>query len=273
MAKRNANPPVYEENAGSNRLTKVLCAVALYGIALLLAYIAVAPPQSGTAMAAIRGVLTGLAGHLAVVIPLFLGWIATLTALSAAGKGRPIWKSAVSGLLFELLLAAVQLFFVERVVRETGMAISGFANFVSKSYGFGEGGGALGALLAWPLFQTLGKWGGLLTTLLMALLCLTATGRAGQILRALRDGAGRARHRSEQRRAERENEQMFEFDETPLPRAVERRPRRSGSDEPYAAMEDPFAKGRKPRAIPAGARRESERFDAGGDARRGKPAR
>ena len=29
MAKRNANPPVYEENAGSNRLTKVLCAVAL----------------------------------------------------------------------------------------------------------------------------------------------------------------------------------------------------------------------------------------------------
>ena len=157
MAKRNANPPVYEENAGSNRLTKVLCAVALYGIALLLAYIAVAPPQSGTAMAAIRGVLTGLAGHLAVVIPLFLGWIATLTALSAAGKGRPIWKSAVSGLLFELLLAAVQLFFVERVVRETGMAISGFANFINKSYGFGEGGGALGALLAWPLSQTLGK--------------------------------------------------------------------------------------------------------------------
>lgn len=273
MAKRNANPPVYEENAGSNRLTKVLCAVALYGIALLLAYIAVAPPQSGTAMAAIRGVLTGLAGHLAVVIPLFLGWIATLTALSAAGKGRPIWKSAVSGLLFELLLAAVQLFFVERVVRETGMAISGFANFVSKSYGFGEGGGALGALLAWPLSQTLGKWGGLLTTLLLALLCLTATGRAGQILRALRDGASRARHRSEQRRAERENEQMFEFDETPLPRAVERRPRRSGSDEPYAAMEDPFAKGRKPRAIPAGARRESERFDANGDARRGKSTR
>ena len=89
MAKRNANPPVYEENAGSNRLTKVLCAVALYGIALLLAYIAVAPPQSGTAMAAIRGVLTGLAGHLAVVIPLFLGWIATLTALSAAGASVP----------------------------------------------------------------------------------------------------------------------------------------------------------------------------------------
>ena len=51
----------------------------MLGIALLLAYIAVAPPQSGTAMAAIRVVLTGLAGHLAVVIPLFLGWIATLS--------------------------------------------------------------------------------------------------------------------------------------------------------------------------------------------------
>ena len=212
MGRSKQSQEIYEEQEGSTKLAKVLTAVALYGAALLLGYVAVATPESGTAMGAIRNVLCGLGGSLAVVIPIMFAWMATLAALSAAGKQVSVWKSVVDGVLFVCLFTAVHLFFAETIIR-TRMTISGFANFVSKSYSYGYGGGAIGALLTWPLYQSLGKWGGLLAAILLALLSLTATGKAARFVRwSIRTGNA-IQHRSEQRRYERESEQMFDFDE------------------------------------------------------------
>ena len=50
----------------------ILAAVALFGLAVLLVYICVVPPTDGTGMGAIRDVLRGLGGSLAVALPLVL---------------------------------------------------------------------------------------------------------------------------------------------------------------------------------------------------------
>ena len=73
------------------------------------------------------------------------------------------------------------------------MTITSFANFVSKSYGFGAGGGAIGALLAWPLYRNLGVAGGFIGALLIAVLLLTATGRMGRFVRFIAARSAEAR--------------------------------------------------------------------------------
>ena len=182
---RPVNADALEERE-DGRLGRILAAVALYGATLLLGYIAFATPQPGTAMGAIRDVLCGLGGSFALVLPALTAWLATLLAMSAAGRKISIWKSCFDGVLFLLLLTAAQMFTAETVVRNR-MTISGFANFVDKSYSYGRGGGALGAILAWPLYTTLGTWGGFFTTILLALICLTATGRTVRFVRWLND--------------------------------------------------------------------------------------
>ena len=135
-------------------MTRVLGAVALYGAAAVLTWIVFAVPETGTAMGAIRDVLCGLGGSCAVFIPVMLGWIATLIAMSAAGKLVSVWRSVIDGVLFLCWFTAFQLFVTETVIRDR-MTIHGFANYVDKSYSFGRGGGAIGSLLAWPLYTNL----------------------------------------------------------------------------------------------------------------------
>ncbi len=63
-----------------------------------------------------------------------------------------------AALLLSLLLvfAAVHIFFVQRVILERNMRIEVLSNFVAQSYRYTHGGGAVGALLAWPLYRYLG---------------------------------------------------------------------------------------------------------------------
>ena len=235
------------------RTGRIVAAVALYGAALLLAYVVAAAPVDGTAMGAIRGALVGLGGSCAILIPGMLAWAATLLAMSAAEKKLSAWRCAVDAVLFLCAFTAGQLFVAQDVIQQR-MHLPGFANFVDKSYGYGAGGGAIGALLAWPLYAYFGKWGGLLATLLLALLSLTATGKAGRFLRWSREKAAALRHDSEQRRMVRENERMFDIDDpaprrsrlsrrdAPSPEAqagVETARRNAAGDEPFAGMTPP----------------------------------
>ena len=204
-AQKRDEAPIEERDGG--RTGRIVAAVALYGIALLLAYVTFASPVDGTAMGAIRGVLVGLGGSCAILIPCVFAWIATLMAMSAAEKKLSAWRCAVDGVLFLCAFTAAQLFVAETVI-QTRMSISGFANFVDKSYAYGSGGGAVGALLAWPLYTYLGKWGGLLATALLALLSLTATGKAGRFVRWSRERIQSAKNGHEQRRRVGDNESM-----------------------------------------------------------------
>ena len=227
MARKKQNVETYEEREGSGKVGRILGSMALYGVMLLLGYIVFATPEAGTGMGAIRDVLCGLGGVMAIVIPLFFGWIATLMALKAAGKKVSVWKSILDGVLWLCVFTAAHLFVTEDVIRNR-MTIHTFANFVNKSYAFGAGGGAIGSLMAWPLYSYLGKWGGVLGTLLLALLSLTATGRMQRFIDWSLDRMENVQHDVEQHRMVKENERMFDYDD---PKPVKRRQMDPASDE------------------------------------------
>ena len=217
MTARAVNKRQFEDrDRGSNVPGKILAAVALFGVAILLLYICFASPQPGTSMGAIKNIMCALGGDMAFVLPLILVWIGVLCIGSARGKRTSPLVITCDALLFVCLFTAVHLFSAEKICRER-MTIQTFANFVSKSYGYGKGGGAIGSLLAWPLYHNLGVAGGFIATLLLAVLLVTATGRMG---RAVRYVGGL----SEAHRVRREEEQIFE-DVQPKPARREgRRP-------------------------------------------------
>ena len=202
MASR-ANRQVYEEREpGSSAPMLILAAVALFGLAVLLIYICIVPPTEGTGMGAIKDVLTGLGGSLAIVLPLVLAWAGVLCVGAARGMRVSALRVAADFLLIVCLFTAVHVFFAERIVAER-MTITGYTNFVSKSYGYGAGGGAIGALLAWPLYRNLGVAGGFIATLLIAILLLTATGRMGRLVRFMNERGSRRESRPPRRNIER----------------------------------------------------------------------
>ena len=138
----------YEDReSGTSVPTLVLCALVLFTLAILLMYICVATPVDGTSMGAIRNVMCGLGGSLRFALPLILAWAGVLCVGAARGKGVSPVRVTLDALLILCLFTAVQLFFVERIKHDY-MTLSTFSNFVTKSYGFGKGGGAIGALLA-----------------------------------------------------------------------------------------------------------------------------
>ena len=212
MAVQNIKKRQYEEKyVGATAPMMLLSAVAVFGVALLLMYIAVAEPQPGTAMGAIRSVMRGLGGSLAPALPLVVAWGGVLCVLAGRGKRISAFKAVCDIAMLLALFAAVHMFFVERIRLER-MTIMGFANFVSKSYGYGAGGGAVGALLAWPLYRNFGVAGGFIGALLIALLCLTATGRVTRLARWLSDRMEMTRQKQESRAAAREKDELV-FDE------------------------------------------------------------
>ncbi len=244
---------VYEEQKESNATPlKILAAVVCFGLAVLLGYISLAQPMAGTAMATIRGIMRGMCGNLTLLFSLILIWIGVLLIFSARGKRSGIFHILLNSLLFLCVFTGVQLFSA-RVIMEQQMSITSFANFVNKSYLYARGGGAIGALLAYPLYLYLGQWGGLIVVILVALLCLLGTGRAQQLYCWASRQADESQHRIEQRRNRRNVERMFEYDEydSPSPRrdhrptALKREPRplrRVDSNPDYVVIGKPVQK-------------------------------
>ena len=266
--------PVYEDQSefGGAPL-KILLAVACFGLAVLLVYLAFAQPQEATAMAAIRDVMRGIGGSINPLLALMLVWVGMLLVFSARGRRVRALNVVVNALLFLCAFTAVQLFSAQMILEQH---MSGFANFVTQSYRYGAGGGLLGALLAYPLYTYAGgKWGGLIVVLFVALLCLLITGRAQRAYRWAARRADEDRHRREQRRNERNVEQMFEYDaydqrrqtpqmrRQPAPPRPQRAPRRD-ADMDYMVIDSPQPAPRRPKRPPAedAARADEGEFSA-----------
>ena len=213
MANRKQQP-VYEEQAETNGapLLKVLGAVVCFGLAVLMVYLAVAQPLAGTAMGAIRDVMRGVGGSLNLVLSLMLVWIGVLLVFSARGKRVRVINVIMNFLLFMCAFTAVQLFCARTIIQQQ-MHLTTFANFVVKSYQNGAGGGALGALLAYPLYIYVGQWGGLIVVLLLVALCLIATGRAQKFYSWSVRRAEAGQHHMEQRRNQRNVERLFDYNQ------------------------------------------------------------
>ena len=227
------NQSVYEERMERGSAPgKIIAAVICFGLALLTGYLSLVAPTAGTAMGRIRDVLRGFGGSVSVLIALFLAWIGALLVFSIIGKRIRIVTTITNLLLFLCAFAAVQLFSAQAVFAR--MSITSFANFVSKSYQYGGGGGAIGALLAYPLYTYLGEWGGLIALVLASVLCLVVNGRAQRCYRWLRQRSEEGQHYVEQRRNEKNVERMFEYDEfdQPAPRRTPPPERRSPRPQP-----------------------------------------
>ena len=232
MASRTNRREYEDRYAGSSAPMLIVAAVALFGLAVLLIYICVVPPTPETGMGAIRDVLGGLGGSLAVALPLVLAWAGVLCVGAARGLRVSPLRVIADALLIVCLFTAVHVFFVERIEKER-MTIKTFANFVVRSYEYRKGGGAIGALLAWPLKQSLGVAGGFIATLLIAILLLTATGRMGRFVRFVN-------RRADARQERREIKQEFDKSERRPARTAARG--RSGR-EPFSGA---AAKSREP---------------------------
>ena len=108
MPVRNMKRRQYEEQYAASRTPLlILAAIACFGAAVLLFYIAVAAPQQGTAMGAIRDVMRGLGGSLSVALPLVFAWAGVLCILAVRGKNPPVWKMILDLAMVLALFAAV----------------------------------------------------------------------------------------------------------------------------------------------------------------------
>ncbi len=200
----------------------VLAGIVSFGLAALLFYIAVTKPEAGTAMGAIKGVLKGLGGSVAFMLPLIFVWIGVLCVRKGRGRRVSVWRAILDALLIVCGFTAVELFFVGRVAA-SGISghVFGYSDFIVKAYNYGAGGGALGGLIAWPLYKYVGAWGGVIVLVVAALLILAMQGR----LTALADWMGERSEISRERREEeqaRREEVRYGREQRRLQRAQER---------------------------------------------------
>jgi len=209
LTSRMMNRTEYEDRETDSSVPMlILSAVALFGLALLMVYICFAAPNPGTSMGAIRDVLRGLGGELAVVLPLVLAWAGALCVGSAKGMKLSPVRIAADVLLVVCLYTSVHVFFVENISSRYAVVL-GYADFVAKSYRCATGGGAIGALLAWPLYRNFGVAGGFIGSLLIAVMLLTATGRMGRLARFVSARTAAAR---KTRDTKKEKLESFEFE-------------------------------------------------------------
>ena len=212
MAAQGLRRREYEDrDSGSRAPLLVLAAIAIFGLAVLMLYIAVVEPQQGTAMGAIRDVMRGLGGHLSPVLALMVAWAGVLCIFAVRGRRMPVYKIILDTVMVAAIFAAVHMFLIESIYAKYEHML-GMADFVSKSYRSGIGGGAIGALIAWPLYRYLGVAGGFIACLLIVLLCLTATGRMKRIVDWFSDRAEDRRARAESRPRRDNIEREFEND-------------------------------------------------------------
>ena len=178
----------YEELEPTSRAPRVIACAGFYLIAALFAYALFA--GSGSPFAGVKHVLCGLGGVLAFLIPVFLAWIATLILFSLRGK-RVSWiRSALFALIFPCLHTMLHIFFVPKIL-ERYMTFPTHSNHITQSFKYEAGGGAIGALLAWPLQRKLGTALAFIAMLFVLALLLLGSGKIKAIAAKFR------RHKSE----------------------------------------------------------------------------
>ena len=203
-----------DQEIGSNAPVLIMAAIAIFGLAVLLMYIVLVEPQAGTVMGEIRGVIRGLGGKLCYLLPPVLAWAGVLCLFAARGRHVSVVKTLVDVLMVLTFFAGIHVFSIRKIWVENGLTQNSLMNIVTWSYRSGEGGGALGALLGWPLYHYVGEAGGFIASLLVLLLCLTATGRLQRMAAFISDRAAR-REAAGPRNIEQEFDELVP---TPRPR-------------------------------------------------------
>lgn len=169
--------PAYSADTMALHLVVGLVLIAL-GVMIFLAVVV---SMTGDIFSGMRQVCHGLAGSLAFLLPAIPIWGGALVLMSAYRRA-PLRIFLLTAVLYLLVLSAINLFatsgspamplmeYFRNQNIAKGQSASGFDAFLARSYELGArssmGGGLLGMLLAWPLWQLLGN------AVLGAILCL-----------------------------------------------------------------------------------------------------
>ena len=230
MAKKRIEEEYVDQAGYSGVPMKILSAILAFGLAALIIYISFAAPQAGTAMESIRSAARGLAGSMSIVLSLVFIWMGVLCICSARGRHVKWWRVAMNAALFLCVFTAVHLFSSEMVINS--LQLKNYSSFVAASYYVGAGGGAIGAIAAYPLYINLGTAGGLMVVIIFAVLMLTANGYTQRFIRFLR--------RRAEADAARKNERMFDKEHVqPQRRDMENRNRARRTDDDYMQIDTP----------------------------------
>ncbi|MGI6174133.1 MAG: DNA translocase FtsK [Christensenellales bacterium] len=195
-------PPEAREGAPRSEILGFV----LIGAGIMALYFLIADAASGNTHGAV-GVLAGLFGVLKWALPFALLFAGIRTAMCK--KAANLTMGAALGVLLALLVTAlVHTFVVDGIARS--LPVSSFTGFVQKSYRLGYGGGAVGALFCWPLYQVLGmdKTGTVLILFLLIIGDLVLMNKLSlkKFGEKVQKGYADARTNLEKRRTERETQ-------------------------------------------------------------------
>ena len=209
MAKK--KPAVVEKRSKGPYLAAA--AGVCFALALLSLFVLIAA-GSLTALSGVEKVLRGLGGDLRFALPLAFAWFGALFAGAARGKRLGVLRMMGNVLIVLLFYAAVHMFWAD-YINENGYHVSaalGYGDLLKKSYDFGVGGGALGALLGGFAYLHTGKWLGFFALLLLLIGVLALNGYLGRWVRFARRKLeeGRLARREEERRRREEAERRRE---------------------------------------------------------------
>lgn len=125
-------------------------------------------PSEASFIVFLRHFVQGIAGSICLVVPILVLWCGVLVAFSAKAHVRPRTLICCSVILL-IVLTLMQLLKIDDILRKidaTAGMKRNFVTFLSLSYQnsslMRQGGGVIGALLAWPLWRLLDVWGSIL---------------------------------------------------------------------------------------------------------------
>lgn len=224
----------------------------------------------------LTGAVRGVGGGMRFFLPLVFVWMGVLAVNLARGR-RVSWLRVLANFLLVLLVFTAVHMFSAEYVDKNGYHVDsalGYGDFVAKSYAFSVGGGALGAILCWPMYSNLGVWGGFALSLGWIFLILLATGRVGKWIRFYREKSQERAQRVNERRAdelfEPEEDTLLEsaFDAPHTVASTARRRPHEGMPRAGAAAQTRAGVGRAPSA-----RRPAERGEPSNGAPQAAPAK
>ena len=200
-------------------LVRMVGGLLLIALGLMI-FLAVVLSMAGDVFAGMRQICHGLAGGLAFLLPVLPIWGGVLVIVSIQRKPR-LRPLALFALLLILVLTAANLFsysgspavplmqYFHTINQSRSATPAAFDLFLARAYEMGArsgmGGGLLGMLLAWPLWQLAGVLPAAIIT------CLLAVGDFLLLIQLdFKKLFGRVRARQDQRHARQEEQQQLQ---------------------------------------------------------------
>ncbi len=206
MSKKNA-----QEKTSRAPVCAILCAI-FFALAAVSVY---ALFDGGK----LHSIVRGLGGSLRFVLPLVWVWPGVWFFQAARGNRISVARSLGNAALILIAFSLFHLFSAQNIDRN-GYYVSqalGWGDFLVKSYERGIGGGAIGAILCWPIYKNLGVGLGVVLEILLLLIFLALTGHLKKWILWLREQIAQRNERRADENFELDRQTAYEAELPPPP--------------------------------------------------------